>query len=186
MSIVHGFVSRFYCSVYHYGLGNIHYPFHFCFWCHKIIGKSTFADKLTSGQPSKFVRINQDQLGSRKECERLCRQTLAKGKVPIIDRCNFNSSQRHYFSSIASEAKVPVDCVVFTYPKEVCVARCEARVGHETISRNIAAAVVGRMIRDFRPPLPNQSSDEVFRVLHIVDNFQLANEIATEYLRIDK
>ena len=130
-------------------------------------GKSTFAKMLTKLQPSKYVRINQDELGNRRECERLCRNALARGKVPIIDRCNFDLSQRRHFLSIAIEARVPVDCVVFCYPADVCVARCLDRQGHETITRSNAAGVVRRMERQFSPPVPN-SQQESYRSLKIV------------------
>ncbi len=82
-------------------------------------GKSSFAEKLINLNPSKFERISQDVLGTRKKCEKACKEALKHGKVPIIDRCNFNVEQRTYFMMIGNECSVPVDCVVFQYTREV-------------------------------------------------------------------
>ena len=144
-------------------------------------GKSTFAKMLTDRQPSKYVRINQDELGNRRECERLCRNALARGQVPIIDRCNFDLTQRRHFLSIASEARVPVDCVVFSYPADVCVARCQDRQGHETITRSNAAGVVRMMERQFSPPVLANRQHESYRSLRVVRSFQDVENAANAY-----
>ncbi len=78
-------------------------------------GKSTFAQMLISRNPTKFERICQDVLGTRKKCERTCRDALKSGKIPIIDRCNFDVKQRQFFLSIAAENNAPVDCIFFQY-----------------------------------------------------------------------
>ena len=57
-------------------------------------GKSHFASRLEGAMPHKFVRVNQDSLKTRKKCEDLCRRTLSQGKVAIVDRTNFDFSQR--------------------------------------------------------------------------------------------
>ena len=133
------------------------------------------------GNPSRYVRINQDQLKTRKKCERLCRDTLNKGKVPIIDRCNFDPSQRQHFLLIANDFGVPADCVVFSYSAQDCLARCRERVGHETITKQNAAMVVGSMTKDFSPPIIN-GQEENFRGHRIVTSFQEASDLVSEYL----
>ena len=148
---------------------------------HSSSGKTTFANQLVEGNPSRYVRINQDQLKTRKRCERLCRDTLNKGKVPIIDRCNFDSSQRQHFLSIANDFGVPVDCVVFSYSAQTCLERCLERVGHETITKQNAAMVVGRMMKDFSPPVIN-SEEENFRDHRTVTSFREATAIVSKYL----
>lgn len=144
-------------------------------------GKSTFADMLVKGNPSRYVRVNQDKLKTRKKCERLCRGSLQKGKVPIIDRCNFDPSQRQHFLSIANDFGIPVDCIVFSYSMQVCLTRCQERVGHETITQDNARMVVRRMMKDFSPPLPD-NQDEIFRAQRTVTAFQDAKDIVSEYL----
>ena len=94
-------------------------------------GKSEFAEKLCRLNPLKFARVSQDVLGSRKKCENACRQSLRDGRIPIIDRCNFDSSQRIHFLSIAAEHKVAVDCIVFQYSRQV-----RKSIGCSKIQRN--------------------------------------------------
>lgn len=72
-------------------------------------GKSHFARQLEQSVPSKYVRVNQDTLGSRKRCEEMTRNVLLQKKCPIIDRCNFDESQRAHFLEIARHCNIPVD-----------------------------------------------------------------------------
>ena len=148
-------------------------------------GKSTFAESLVEGKPWMYVRVNQDQLGSRRECEALTRKTLSEGKCPVVDRCNFDPSQRKHFLEIAQrELGVPVDCVVFTYPMEVCIRRCQRRRKHETIAPAQAVEVVERMVRQFSPPMPNRINAESFRNLKEISSLTTFNDLVMEYLNI--
>jgi len=108
-------------------------------------GKSTFATTLESVAPHLYVRINQDTLGSRRRCEDLTRQVLAQHKCPIIDRCNFNVSQRRHFLDIALEYNIPVNVVALEIPKETCIQRCQQRSSHETIRRGEEQSVVEKL-----------------------------------------
>ena len=136
---------------------------------------------LVKQNSSKYVRICQDVLKTRKKCERLCREALEKGKIPIIDRTNFNASQRQYFLSIANDLGAPVDCIVFSYSMQVCLTRCQERVGHETITKTNASKVVKRMMKMVSPPEAN-SEVEVFRSHRTVTAFEESNNIVSEYL----
>jgi len=142
-------------------------------------GKSTLADMLEAGNPLKYVRINQDRIGSRHKCERLCRQAFNDGLCPVIDRCNFNTEQRAHFIKIAKEYNAAVDVIVFAYPVEECIQRCENRTGHETVSPSEARTVVGFMAKEFRPP---QRDDGLFRTVNHVHNFNMAHHVAVQYL----
>ena len=144
-------------------------------------GKSTFAEMLVNGNPSKYVRICQDKLKTRKKCEKLCKRSLEKGQIPIIDRCNFDPSQRLHFLSIAKEFGVPVDCIEFSYSMQVCLTRCRERVGHETITKANAPMVLRRIFKDFVPPQAN-SLEELFRSHRTVTAFEESNDIVSEYL----
>lgn len=146
-------------------------------------GKSTFAKILQKAKPWKYVIINQDLLKTRKKCIDAVRRTLSENKVPIIDRCNFNVEQRKHFVDMArNEFQVPVDCVVFSYSKDVCIRRCENRRGHQTMSQGKARMVVSMMMSRFSPPLQNGADGETFRTLRNVTNIQMANDIVLEYL----
>lgn len=141
-------------------------------------GKSWFASQLQRGD-SRFVRINQDTLGTRKKCEDSCCQALSRGRCVVIDRCNFDSSQRQHWVDIAKQFGLPCHCIVFNYNKEECIRRCKERVGHETINYGNAAMVVRGMAKKFRPPLPHSGQYQ----RHItITSFRQANEVVQSYL----
>jgi len=148
-------------------------------------GKSTFAESLVAGKPWMYVRVNQDTLGNRRECEHLTRSILKDGKCPIIDRCNFDPSQRKHFLDIAkSFHNIPVDCIVFQYGMDLCIRRCQSRRNHETITPQIAVEVVQRMVQQFSPPLPNRINSETFRTLKTISDVNSFNDLVMEYLTL--
>ena len=55
----------------------------------KLLTQSTFAEQLEHHYPH-FRRCNQDDLGDRRQVERMARETLARGQSVCIDRTNFN------------------------------------------------------------------------------------------------
>ena len=57
-------------------------------------GKSTFAEELISQHPECWRRISQDVLGSRQRCIQRAKAELREGHHVLIDRCNFDESQR--------------------------------------------------------------------------------------------
>lgn len=122
-------------------------------------GKSTFAKALEQASPHRFVRINQDALGSRAKCENAMRKVLLGGnengvvKCPIIDRCNFNATQRRHFLDIASQFHVSVDAIFFECSAGECVSRCENRGDtHETIKPGMGRKVVNIMRKQLELP----------------------------------
>jgi predicted kinase len=142
-------------------------------------GKSYFASKVEKESLSQYVRINQDSLGTRKNCEASCRQALSRGKSVIIDRCNFDATQREHWLAIGKEFGVPCECVVFNYDKEICIRRCKERTNHETVDSGNSAVVVGCMAKKFRPPLPHSGQYQ----RHVtVTSFRTADEVAKSYL----
>jgi predicted kinase len=54
-------------------------------------GKSTIANELVA---MGWERVNQDDLGSRRVCETRMEDALKRGKSVVVDRCNFDISQR--------------------------------------------------------------------------------------------
>jgi predicted kinase len=143
-------------------------------------GKSHLAQMLVTIYPQTFIRISQDVLKSRIQCEIACRQAILSGRVPIIDRCNINPKQRQSFLRIASECNIPVDGILFQYSQEECILRCEERGFHETLDRRDARRVVGYMAKDFDPP--NKETDgHMFRSMNNVSSFHQANAIISKY-----
>jgi hypothetical protein len=104
-------------------------------------GKSHFAEALQTANSNLYVRINQDTLGSRRQCEVFCHSVIRDGKCPIIDRCNFDDKQRQHFLQIATRLGIPVDCIEFRYSIDECIQRCQQRKGHETLSAQDAPQV---------------------------------------------
>jgi predicted kinase len=130
-------------------------------------GKSTLALTLEHVMPYKFLRISQDQLGgSRKKCESKLRSILSSTEgpkmmpCPIIDRCNFDYSQRSKWYSIAEEYrqqqnnryKLPIDIIVLDVPPQECLRRCQQRSRHETLSRDKAPSVIRMVQQQWKVP----------------------------------
>ena len=160
-------------------------------------GKSTFSRSLMKSNPTKFGRINQDELKTRQKCERKVKQMLLLSTstsstaipssessspqsiqqqqqqqqrlCPIIDRCNFDMTQRSTWYRLAEECgaadvdggtTIPVDVVVFDIPYEVCLRRCEIRKGHETIkSPKQAAGILQQLKSQWKPPSSNNNNN---------------------------
>ena len=142
-------------------------------------GKSTFAKSLEKGNRMKFTRINQDQLGSRQACLRVCQQVLEIRNCPIIDRCNFNSEQRESFIRMAQEYNMAIDCVIFNFSKDECIERCQSRSHHETIARGQERAVVSSLAKLLQNPSPRSN---VFRTIHTISTNQQSNQLVLNYL----
>lgn len=141
-------------------------------------GKSTFAKTLESAAPHLYTRINQDTLGSRKKCEAATRRALQEGKIPIIDRCNFDALQRRYFVDIAREFGVDVHVVSLELPKQECIRRAEAREFHETIAPGDEVMVISKMLHQFQAP----HASEGFASVQRISNVDRVNELMQEYV----
>jgi len=136
-------------------------------------GKSTVAHQFVK-KNSNWVRVNQDDLKSRKACEIFTRDSLKKGKSIIIDRCNFDISQRNVWVKIASEFNVTdIRCIQFKIPLEVCKQRIIVREDHPTIPKGDSGISI---IDNFHQILVNPSPWEGFTEIHSVANDE---EIAT-------
>ena len=144
-------------------------------------GKSYLSKALEATNPDKYIRINQDELKTRKKCERICREALSvPDKVPIIDRCHFDSEQRAHFLKLAKGADRQVDCVVFEYPKSKLIERCMNRVGHETVTPANAKRVVGMMYGRMSPPTYDEDGIEK---ITFVRSIQESDEVLSNILQ---
>jgi predicted phosphohydrolase/predicted kinase len=94
-------------------------------------GKSTIA-KILEGKD--YVRVNQDELGSRPACVKVAEMALKKGENVVIDRCNFNEQQRKTWLDLANKFKVKnVRVVVLNIDASAAIERASARTDHPTI-----------------------------------------------------
>ncbi|PIL27854.1 hypothetical protein GSI_11008 [Ganoderma sinense ZZ0214-1] len=137
-------------------------------------GKSTFAQALERHFPQ-FRRCSQDELGDRRSVEALARQTLGEGLSVVIDRTNFDESQRATWIRIGRE--VPgtlVWVMVFDTPYEVSPLSLHARVrrtlpnvaiegtGHPTITTpELGLEVLENFQSLFRPPVPHEGYSRI-------------------------
>lgn len=116
-------------------------------------GKSTLAVQLEAIYPNDYVRVNQDSLGNRKKCEDLSRDSLARGKSVIVDRQNFNVSQRYTWLELGHRTGVEVVALVFSTSKQTCADRLRSRRNHETIkSAEQGIAVLESITPMWQPP----------------------------------
>ncbi|PVU97366.1 hypothetical protein BB561_000575 [Smittium simulii] len=84
-------------------------------------GKTCFSTMLVKYIKS-WERVNQDDVGSRSQCEAAASKFLKEGKNVVIDRCNFDEDQRKIWIKIAEAA----NC----HPSGV-----EGKFGAEVVSR---------------------------------------------------
>jgi predicted kinase len=115
-------------------------------------GKSTFAAALVDVAPHLYVRVNQDDLGSRDACISFAKEMLWKGKSPVIDRCNFDKAQRKHWIQIARDANVRAHYVYLCVDQETCLDRCLKRRNHPTLPARKAHGVVTDMFKKLVEP----------------------------------
>ena len=94
-------------------------------------GKSTFSESLL--RTERFVRISQDELGSRGHCETLIGKRQTRGQCIILDRCNFTAADRRSWLAMWGGDINDAVAVYFDYPEKVLKARVSARRNHPTI-----------------------------------------------------
>jgi predicted kinase len=152
-------------------------------------GKSTFSKSLETAMPYKYSRVNQDELGSRRECEEMVRLALDNGQCVVVDRCNFDRKQRKSFISIAAEFGVPVDCVVLEVDTLVtvneCIQRCQQRHHHPTINSQEARGIVLNMADQMCPPSRERNQEGIRTVTYITDTKKL-DDTLTAYLNANE
>ena len=115
-------------------------------------GKSTFAERLRRNR--KFVRVCQDELGSKDECERVMIQSLNSGMSVVVDRTNMNMPQRETWTGLAAQMKVKTVVAVdldFYTPRQLLTA-CFDRRGHGTgvDGSSMSAANIAKIIEKFK------------------------------------
>lgn len=116
-------------------------------------GKSTIS--LTHFK--NFVRVCQDELGSRDACVAKVKEALEAGKDIIIDRTNISISQRRTWVNLAKYYGVQdIECIhVSTGPLE-CYIRMMEREAHPTISKDLPPmqkrAIIKKFDKDYQPP----------------------------------
>ena len=94
-------------------------------------GKSTFAKKL---EKAGYIRVNQDDLGSRKACKRAVENAFNNKQKVVVDRCNFDVNQRKCWLDLAETHGVSLKSVVtFNTDLDTCKERVCNRIDHPTV-----------------------------------------------------
>ncbi|CBX91860.1 hypothetical protein LEMA_P045660.1 [Plenodomus lingam JN3] len=96
-------------------------------------GKSSFYWKHL--QPLNYGRVNQDILKTREKCVRAATTLLEQGTSVVVDNTNADPETRAIWINLARKLKIPIRCVLFTAPVQVCQhndAFRASNIGQET------------------------------------------------------
>jgi len=128
-------------------------------------GKSTVSKLLES---KGWIRVNQDDLGNRRACETLTMNSLKEGKSVIIDRCNFDFSQRSTWTKMASKFNVStIRCLFLNVPLQVCKDRVAVREDHPTIpGGDYGHKIIDKFTDILCSPLKAEGFCEIFTITH--------------------
>ncbi|KAH9821509.1 hypothetical protein DFH28DRAFT_522232 [Melampsora americana] len=133
-------------------------------------GKSTFANALVSFDSS-FIRISQDVLGSRQECERLTKKSLREGLSVIIDRQNFDSKQRIKWIEIGEAFKLnynssfTINLIEFETSIDECSNRLNLRKDHETLKNvNEAQGILKLGLKNWVSPHSSEGYERYLKL----------------------
>lgn len=119
---------------------------------------------------------------TRKKCVTEAKKAMSMGLSVIVDRCNFDYSQRQVWYDLAAEYHYPIDCVVFQVPIPLCIERCQQRTSHETIAPDEASRIVNLVRRQWQVPTREEQSQSL-RGYQVIKNSTAFNEALLSYLR---
>ncbi len=98
-------------------------------------GKTT---KALEFEEKGYVRVNQDDQGKQGHRD-VFQEALEANKNIIVDRMNFNVSQRRRYLDPAHKAGYSSVIFILHVPMQTCLERCKARKGHPTIKDDESA-----------------------------------------------
>lgn len=138
-------------------------------------GKSTLANALVSTAPQppagrRWCRVSQDVLGNRRKCIAVAERALGNGEHVLVDRCNFDQTQRAHWLGLRGPRPDLKLAVYLPVPPAEARRRVLNRGAHEggvdtlSMSDQKIAGIVARMQDDLRPPSTAEGFDEVLRL----------------------
>lgn len=136
-------------------------------------GKSWLSNALLARNASGWIRISQDECGSRSACEAQIGLS-PHGRRVLLDRCNTAASDRKEWLKLASNwCNAPV-CLWFDYDRDLCLSRAQMRAGHPTLPPGSRVRnAVDQMHKVFVRP----SLQEGFKAIVIIRSFAAAQEL---------
>lgn len=140
-------------------------------------GKSTLSNALVKAYPDHFVRINKDEMRGKGQCAELLAEVLAayKGKkgakvrrIAILDGCHVNKAKRAEW--VQAACGLPVWCIHFTIPLDVCKDRVRVRFDHPTVPCGESGCkIVESMHKQYQPVLDSEGFAGVITIASAED-----------------
>lgn len=122
-------------------------------------GKST----ISKAMGSKYVRINQDELG-KEEHKNIFGIILSNEGNIIIDRMNFSKEQRARYLEPAKKAGYKTKIIVLHENFDTCLERMKVRENHPTIKdEKIGRKVLHFFFSKYERPTPDEADEIEFR-----------------------
>lgn len=91
----------------------------------------------------------QDTLGSKRACEDAYVHALAAGREVVVDRCNFDISQRSTWVRLARKFGATVVSLQLTTPIKECIRRAQARPDHPTLQGKDILEIISRSVSQY-------------------------------------
>jgi len=115
---------------------------------------------------SAWYRVNQDEMGSRHNCEQKANEAYLIGKSVIVDRCNFDIQQRNTWIKLARQHDVnDIRCIFLNIPPDVCKSRVSVREAHPTIpSGQVGHSIIDKFVDQLIPPVPGEGFTSIITV----------------------
>ncbi|KAK8134154.1 hypothetical protein PG984_006166 [Apiospora sp. TS-2023a] len=129
-------------------------------------GKSTFFWKYL--KPLGYERVNQDTLKTRLKCFKAAADHLGEGDSVAIDNTNPDVDGRAEWIEFAKKHKVPIRCVWFKTPLELCQHNNVVRALNKTMNpeaREVLPSIAFNGFKSrFKEPKTKEGFQEVFEV----------------------
>lgn len=124
-------------------------------------GKSTLAKCLEAY--GGWVRVNQDELGSRNKCKEKMSEALKLNKKVVVDRCNFDVRQRKSWIDLAHSFGVKnIKALYINADPNTCKDRVVARPDHPTVAPvEGSKAIVDNFLKMMVPPTAEEGFVEI-------------------------
>ncbi|RHZ62646.1 putative DNA 3'-phosphatase Tpp1 [Aspergillus thermomutatus] len=129
-------------------------------------GKSTFYWNYL--EPLGYERVNQDNLKTRQKCIKVAKEFLAAGSSVVVDNTNADPNTRAEWVRVAQELNVPIRCVHFTSPPELCKHNNAVRAANRTLNpesrTSLPGIAFGDFLKRFREPTMEEGFSDIVRV----------------------
>ncbi|KAF7116381.1 hypothetical protein CNMCM5793_004625 [Aspergillus hiratsukae] len=149
-------------------------------------GKSTFY--WNHLEPLGYERVNQDNLKTvrlvynpvnlkryaysgcpqRQKCIKVAKEFLAAGSSVVVDNTNADPNTRAEWVSVAKEFNVPIRCIHFTSPPELCKHNNAVRAANRSLNPEsrppLPGIAFGDFLKRFKEPTLDEGFSDIVRV----------------------